>query len=166
MTTTIPETTDRRDRRAGTVHLVVFRLAGERYAVEIAKVREIVPASDYTRLPHAPDYVLGLINLRGEVVPLVDLRRRLGLPAEQWNDETRMVVVEVGGKKSALAVDEVVEVSRIGEERVIPSPSTVAGPEREYLSGLVQQDDRLLVLLNVDALLKEEEWPAAESVAV
>jgi len=148
------------------MQVVSFRLAGEEYAVEITKVREIILPVRLTRVPRAPDYVLGLINLRSEVVPVVDLRRRLGLPAREPTDETRVMVVDVGGKTLGMVVDAVSEVLRIAEKQFVPPPPAVAGAGREYLTGLVELDDRLLILLDIELLLGEQVNAAAEVAAV
>ncbi len=167
MAATFSTTVERRgipDRTAENIQLIGFRLAAEEYAIEITKVREIIRPVPVTRLPRAPDYVLGLINLRSEVIPVVDLRRRLGLPSREPSDDARVVVADVGGKTWGMTVDAVSEVLRIAEDRIVPPPPSVAGPGREYLTGLVQLDDRLLILLDIEILLEDRENAASEHV--
>lgn len=150
------------NRTAETMQLVSFRLAQEEYGIEITKVQEIILPGEITRVPRTPDYVKGLINLRSEVIPVVDLRRRFDLPAQETNDETRIMVVNVHGKTLGMIVDAVSEVLRVAKDQIVPPPTTVAGIGHEYLTGLVKLNDRLLILLNIDRVLNEEEMAAAE----
>jgi purine-binding chemotaxis protein CheW len=142
--------------KIGSIQLVCFRLAQEEYAIEITKVQEIILPGRLTRLPQSPDYVKGLLHLRGEVIPVVDLRLRFGLPEQAVADETRVVVLNVGGKTLGIVVDAVSEVIRVAQEQRVPPPPAVAGPDREYLTGLLKLDNRLLILLDVERLLGME----------
>ncbi|MBN1590499.1 MAG: purine-binding chemotaxis protein CheW [Pirellulales bacterium] len=151
----IPE--GRQRETAESVQLVSFCLGQEEYGIEITKVQEIILLGDITRVPQTPDYIKGLINLRNMVIPIVDLRLRFGLPQEPPTDETRIMVVNVHGKTIGIIVDAVSEVLRIGKDQISPPPPTVVGLGREYLTGLVQLDHRLLILLDIDHLLTEEE---------
>ena len=145
----------------GSMQLVSFRLAQEEYGIEITKVQEIILMGEITRVPQTPDYIQGLINLRSTVIPIVDLRLRFGLASESATDETRIMVVNVVGKTIGIIVDAVSEVLRISHEQIAPPPPTVAGLGREYLTGLVKLENRLLVLLDIDRILGREETAAA-----
>jgi purine-binding chemotaxis protein CheW len=148
------------------VQLVGFRLAEEEYAVEITKVQEIILPGEITRVPRTPDYIKGLINLRSEVIPVVDLRCRFGLPAQEATEETRIMVINVHGKTLGMIVDAVSEVLRVPQDQVVSPPPAVMASDREYLAGLVQLDDRLLILVDIDEVLgTEEEDAAADAVA-
>jgi purine-binding chemotaxis protein CheW len=147
------------------MQLVTFRLAQEEYGIEITKVQEIILMGEITRVPQTPDYIKGLINLRSTVIPIVDLRLRFGLPSENPTDETRIMVVNVVGKTIGIIVDGVSEVLRISQEQIAPPPPTVAGLDREYLTGLVKLDSRLLILLDIDRILGREESAAVASAA-
>ena len=149
----------------GTLQLVSFRLASEEYGIEITKVQEIILMGEITRVPQTPEYIMGLINLRSTVIPIVDLRLRFALPQEQQTDETRIMVVNVAGKTIGIIVDAVSEVLRISQEQIAPPPPTVAGLGREYLTGLVKLEKRLLILLDIDKILGEEGTEAVETVA-
>ncbi len=144
--------------------LVSFRLAREEYGIEITKVQEIILLGQITRVPQTPDFIKGLINLRSTVIPVVDLRLRFGLAAEEPTDETRIMVVNVGGKTLGVVVDAVSEVLRVSPEQIVPPPPTVAGVGHEYLTGLVKLDNRLLILLNIDKILGDDETAAMDAV--
>lgn len=141
----------------GSMQLVSFRLAQEEYGIEITKVQEIILMGEITRVPQTPDYIKGLINLRNTVIPIVDLRLRFGLDQEPAGDETRIMVVNVQGKTIGIIVDAVSEVLRISPEQIAAPPPTVAGLGREYLTGLVKFEKRLLIMLDIDKILSESE---------
>jgi purine-binding chemotaxis protein CheW len=148
---------DRQRETTGTVQLVSFRLAQEEYGIEITKVQEIILLGEITRVPQTPDYIKGLINLRNMVIPIVDLRLRFGLPQEEPTGDTRIMVINVHGKTIGMIVDAVSEVLRVARDQIVPPPPTVAGLGREYLTGLVRLEHRLLILLDIDYLLTPEE---------
>ncbi|GAB4133223.1 MAG: chemotaxis protein CheW [Thermogutta sp.] len=142
---------------SGTLQLVSFRLGQEEYGVEITKVQEIILMGEITKVPQTPEYIKGLINLRSSVIPIVDLRLRFGLPPQDTSDETRIMVVNVRGKTIGIIVDAVSEVLRINKDQIAPPPPTVAGLGREYLTGLVKLDKRLLILLDIERILDEQD---------
>lgn len=142
---------------ASSMQLVSFQIADEEYGIEISKVREIILVGEITRIPETPPYVKGLINLRNSVIPIVDLKQRLGLAETPTTDDTRIVVVTVRGKTIGLIVDVVSEVLRVATSDISPPPQTVAGNRHEYLAGLVGLDDRLLILIDIEKLLVEED---------
>ncbi len=139
------------------LQLVTFHVGDEEFGVEILAVREINRMMEITRVPHAPSFVEGVINLRGQVIPVVDLRRRFGMPPREHDRNTRIVVVELSDKVVGFVVDSVSEVLRVPASLVEPPPPIVGGVEREYLEGVVKLEDRLLILLNLQRLLGEEE---------
>ena len=139
------------------MQLVSFRLADEEYGIEITKIREIILITEITQVPQTPDYVKGLINLRSTVIPVIDLRTRFDLPEAEDNDESRIMVLNVGSKTVGIVVDAVSEVLRISRDQIAPPPQSVAGLGREYLTGLVKLDDQPLTLLDIDELFPDEE---------
>ncbi len=154
---------NRPGQTGSSAQLVSFRLAREEYGIEITKVQEIILLGQITRVPQTPDFIKGLINLRSAVIPVVDLRLRFGLAAEEPTDETRIMVVNVGGKTLGVVVDAVSEVLRVSREQIVPPPPTVAGVGHEYLTGLVKLDNRLLILLNIDKILNDDETAAVDA---
>ena len=128
--------------------LVVFDLSTEAYGVDIGAVREIIRLQDITRVPRTPEFVEGVINLRGKVIPVVDLRKRFGLPAEEESKENRIVVVDIGAQDIGVIVDAVTEVLRIATESVEPPASVITTADSEYLLGIAKLDSRLIILLD------------------
>ena len=153
-----------RGEATGSMQLVSFRLDQEEYGIEITKVQEIILMGEITRVPQTPNFIKGLINLRSTVIPIVDLRLRFGLNEEPATDDTRIMVVNVLGKTIGIIVDAVSEVLRISNEQIASPPPTVAGLGREYLTGLVKLEKRLLILLDIDRILAQEEAQSLEAV--
>jgi purine-binding chemotaxis protein CheW len=151
----------RQGEAAGSLQLVSFRLAQEEYGIEITKVQEIILMGEITRIPQTPSYIKGLINLRSAVIPIFDLRLRFNLPEEPATDETRIMVVNVGGKTLGIIVDAVNEVLRIAKTNICPPPLTVEALGQEYLTGLVRLENKLLILLNIDKILSAPEAAVA-----
>lgn len=138
--------------------LVVFDLGSESYGVDIGSVREIIRMQEITSLPRMPEYVEGVINLRGKVTPVVDLRKRFRLEATDFTKETRIVVVDVGKQDIGVIVDAVTEVLRISSEGIEPPSSVVTTAESDYLMGIVKLAERLIILLDLDRVLAEQAY--------
>ncbi len=138
------------------LQLVSFHIAGEEFGLDILRVQEIIRIQDLTRVPNSPDFVDGVINLRGKVIPVVALRKRFGMAELAHDKQTRIVVVEVKGTVLGFIVDSVSEVLRIPANTVEPPPR-LGKVEREYVSGVGKLDDRLLILLDVDKLMADDE---------
>jgi len=137
----------------GERQLVVFDLAGERYGVEINAVREIIRMQEVTHVPDSPDYVEGVMNLRGSMIPVVDLRRRFGLPVTDVTTDSRVVVVDISGEGIGVIVDAVTEVLRISEASVSPTSTVITTEDSFYIEGIARLDDRLLILLDIERAL-------------
>ncbi|EMG38641.1 chemotaxis signal transduction protein [Desulfocurvibacter africanus PCS] len=139
------------------MQLVTFSIGDEEFGVDILKVQEIIRTMEITRVPRAPAFVEGVINLRGKVIPIIDLRKRFGLQARGHDKNTRIIVIEISNMIVGFVVDSVSEVLRIPASTVEPPPPMVAGLESEYISGVGKLEDRLLILLDLNRLLSREE---------
>ncbi len=148
-----------------TSQIVSFRLASEEYGVNIMRVQEIILMGQITRMPEVPDYICGLINLRGHVIPIVDLRKRFGLSVAANDEHTRIIVVNVAQKTIGIVVDAVNEVLRINSQQIEPPPTSIAGIDQSYIRGLVKFDKKLLILLDIEKILVEEELTSKEPAA-
>lgn len=135
------------------VQLVVFKLDNEEYGVSILQVQEIKRMTDITRVPHTPDYIKGVINLRGSVLPVIDLKKRLNLNPGDYDDNTRIITVKVDDLSIGIIVDAVSEVLSIDRQSIEPAQSVVGGVSTAYLSGVGKLDNRLIILLNLEALI-------------
>jgi len=145
------------------LQLVLFELASEHYAVSSQSVREIIRMQNITRVPGALASVVGVTNLRGRVVPVIDLRKRLALPVGGETKYTRIVVVEVGSDYVGLIVDGVSEVLRVPYSLIEPPSSVVHGPDTDYVLGIAKLETKLVVLLDVDKLLSADEKQAVST---
>lgn len=134
-------------------HVVIFKLSDEYYALDIQTVQEIVRMQTITAIPGADFWVEGITNLRGRVVPVLDLRKRCGVPASDYTSETRIVVVSSATGMVGLIVDAVSEVMRIPSDQVEPPSAIVAGPENGYLRGVAKLEDRLVSLMDLEGVL-------------
>jgi purine-binding chemotaxis protein CheW len=142
--------------------LIVFRLANEAYGVDIGQVQGIERIQRITRVPHTPAFVEGVINLRGQVTPVLTLRTRFGLEPAEHTKETRIVVVRMGDAWVGLVVDAVEGVLRISSEQVEPPSELVTSVESEYLRGIAKVEDNLLILLDLQKILSWQETRALQ----
>lgn len=139
------------------LQLVTFSIGEEEFGVNILKVQEIIRTMDITKVPRAPDFVEGVINLRGKVIPIIDLRNRFGLSSKPEDKDTRIIVIEINNIIVGFVVDAVSEVLRIPAGTVEPPPPVVAGVESDYISGVGKLKERLLIMLDLDRLLSTED---------
>ncbi|MBQ9452523.1 MAG: chemotaxis protein CheW [Desulfovibrio sp.] len=139
------------------LQLVTFSIGEEEFGVNILKVQEIIRTMEITKVPRAPEFVVGVINLRGKVIPIIDLRRRFGLAFKAPDKNTRIIVIEINSIIVGFVVDAVSEVLRIPTSTVEPPPPVVAGVDSDYVSGVGKLHDRLLILLDLDKLLSSED---------
>ncbi len=148
------------------LQVVVFRVGDEEFAVSIDTVREIIPVTNITVIPRAPSFVRGVIDLRGSVIPVIDLRERFSLAgAEGAEEEKRITVVEMGGQIVGCLVDDVEEVLTLQKGSIQPPPPAAVSIDSEYLLGVARHDDRLLILLDFDKILTEQEQTALAGTA-
>jgi|GEM_PF-406085 len=140
----------------GLEQLVIFTLAGESYGVSIGTVSGIERIQEVTKGPRTADYVEGVINLRGRIIPVVDLRKVFYLPLSDETKDTRIVVMDIGGKPIGCLVDEVTEVLRIPADSVEPPSSVITSSDSHYLLGIAKLEDRMIILLDLDKLFSSE----------
>ncbi len=150
--------------------LVSFVVENEEFGVDILKVQEIIRTVEITRVPKSPAFVEGVINLRGKIVPVIDLRRRFGIEKKAHDNETRIIVVELPEKVVGFLVDKVKEVIRVEKSVIEPPPELTTNVNANYITGVAKLQDRLLILLDLDKVLSNEEQEhlaevAAEKVA-
>ena len=135
------------------LHLVTFLLDREAYGVPVQRVREVIRVGEITRVPQAPEHVRGVTNLRGRILPVVELRSRLGMTPAVITPTSRIVVTEAHGRVLGLLVDAVLQVTRIPADTVQPPPEDILTPQADWLAGVARRPDRLLILLELDAVL-------------
>jgi purine-binding chemotaxis protein CheW len=135
------------------LQLVSFTLGREEFAVEILRVQEINRMMEITRVPNSPDYVDGVVNLRGKVIPVVNLRKRLGMEPKANDSDVRIIVMEVRGKVIGFVVDSVSEVLRVPASIMDPPPAGAVGVEKGYIKAIGKLEDRLLSLLDLDEVM-------------
>lgn len=139
------------------LQLVTFSIGEEEFGVNILKVQEINRTMEITKVPRAPAFVEGVINLRGKVIPIIDLRSRFGLASKPEDKDTRIIVIEINNVIVGFVVDAVSEVLRIPASTVEPPPPVVAGVESDYISAVGKLKDRLLIMLDLDKILTTED---------
>lgn len=137
--------------------LISFIVGEEEYGLEILRVKEVIRVREITRLPRAPCFVKGIINLRGDVIPIIDLRDKFGLEHREYTSMTRVIVVDVDGRLVGMVVDAASQVVRIPADQIEPPPPIVGGLSAEYIKGVGKLDERLVILLNIDRILSAQE---------
>lgn len=145
--------------------IVVLSLMGEFYGLDISRVQGIIKVPDVTQVPRAPDFVEGVINLRGTIVPVIDLRKRFGLGSYEETPDTRIINVEMGNHLVGLIVDAVEEVLNLPPDSVEPPPELVTTVDSAYLRGIAKLDDRLVILVDLDRVLSFAEQHVLADVA-
>ena len=144
---------------------LTFILGSEVYGIEILKVREIIGLMDITTVPQTPDYMKGVINLRGKVIPVIDLRLKFSMQEEEHTQETCVIVVEVNNTSIGIIVDSVSEVSEIGGGEIEDAPGFGQGIDTSFIMGLGKVKDKIIILLDIDAVLSSEELEMVEELA-
>ena len=148
------------------VQLVTFQVGSEEFGLDVFQVHEILRFEPPTPMPRAPAFVEGVLDVRGTLVPVVDLRRRFEVPAVNLDEETRIVVVDHAGERLGLVVDSVTEVMRAPETAVAPPPAYIRGLAAEFVRGIVRMGARLVILIELDRILTSEERIALQSAGL
>lgn len=140
------------------MQLVTFRLQDERYGINVMQVQEVLRVSEIAPVPGAPPYVLGIINLRGNVVTVIDTRSRFGLPSTEVDDASRIVIIESDQQVVGILVDRVAEVVELRVSEIDTAPNVGNEESSRYIQGVVTRDDDLLIVVDLNKLLTDEEW--------
>ena len=143
---------------------ISFSIGEEEYGLELLRVKEVIRIREITWLPKAPSFVKGIINLRGDVIPIIDLRDKFGLESREQTAQTRVIVVEVEGRLMGMVVDSASQVVRIPADQIDPPPPMLGGFSQEFITGVGKLDDKLIILLNTDAILTMDEMKALNTI--
>jgi purine-binding chemotaxis protein CheW len=149
-------TRDQSHCQAELLQIVSFKVGDEEFGLDILRVQEIIRVQDLTRVPNSPDFVDGVINLRGKVIPIIALRKRFGLHEQAHDKQIRIVVLEVQDMVLGFIVDSVSEVLRISADNIAPPPR-LGKIEREFVAGVGKLEDRLLILLDIERIVSAPE---------
>ena len=144
---------------------LTFVLGKEEYGIGINYVTEIVGVQSITQIPELPDYVKGIINLRGKIIPVIDVRLRFGKEAREYTDRTCTIVIEVKGTAVGLIVDAVAEVSTISEKNIVPPPQLSSGYHQKYIKGIGKVGDNVKLILDCERLLSDDEFESLGNIA-
>jgi purine-binding chemotaxis protein CheW len=146
------------------LQLVTFKLENDEFGVDILKVQEINRMMNITKIPNTPSFTEGVINLRGKIIPIIDLRKKLGFESKIYDKATRIIVIELDGIVLGFVVDSVSEVLRIPRNTIEPPPSIIGGVESDYIEGVGKLEDRLLILLELKKVFTNSERKGIEKI--
>ncbi|WP_019567820.1 chemotaxis protein CheW [Thioalkalivibrio sp. ALMg13-2] len=144
--------------KADTAPYVTFSLAEETYAIDVLQVQEVLKVTEIAPVPGVPDYILGIINLRGNVVTVIDARRRMGLDDRESDEASRIVIIDVDNQNVGILVDSVSEVVRISPDSVEPAPEVGNDDSSRFIQGVTSTEQGLTILVDLNRLLSDEEW--------
>jgi purine-binding chemotaxis protein CheW len=133
--------------------LIAFRVASQEYSVDVTAVREIRGWTAATRLPHTPDYMLGVINLRGQALPIIDLAARMNFPSTEPTSRHAIIVAEINGKDVGLLVDGVSEIFSTSENQVQPTPDVASAVAKSFVVGVIPSEGRMISVLSLDSIV-------------
>ena len=142
--------------REEVLQFVTFTLNNEEYAVDILSVQEINRIAEITKIPNSPPYVEGVVNLRGKVIPVINLRNKFGFEKKSIDDTSRIIIMDIRGITYGIIVDSVSEVLRVQSGTVEPTPPMSSDANSKFIKGLAKLDDRLIILIDIDNLIDEE----------
>jgi purine-binding chemotaxis protein CheW len=147
-----------------TLQFVTFKLAGQKYAVDILQVQEINNMREITTIPNAPSFLLGAINLRGKVIPVINLRNKFSMPNTESIDAAKIVITDIRGLVAGIMVDSVSDVLRIPQSVVEPPPQISLNAASDYITGIANLETGLIIILDSDKLLGLEEYNAVHAI--
>lgn len=146
------------ERSDEVIQWVTFQMEQETYGINVMQVREVLRYSDIAPVPGAPSYVLGIINLRGNVVTVIDTRARFGLPGTDITDNTRIVIIEAEEQVVGILVDSVAEVVYLKSSEIDSAPNVGTDESAKFIQGVCHRDEKLLILVDLEKLLSDQEW--------
>jgi len=149
------EETERQERTHTLVELVTFFLGGSLYGIDILKVQEIDKVKEWTPVPHADDFVLGILSLRGSIVTILDLGKKLGMPQTRVSDDSRNIILTSEGQCVGFLVDRIGSVTPVNWDQVCDPPPNVSGDQGRFLEGVLKTETGLIAILDVDAIFSE-----------
>jgi purine-binding chemotaxis protein CheW len=143
---------------------VIFRLGNEEYGVDIMNVKEISEFKQSVKVPNTPKFVDGIINLRGDITPIINLKKRFNLDEISIDSDTRIIVINIKNRQVGFVVDEASQVLRLSEEDIEPAPELVTGVDKKYIIGVGKLTDRIVLLLNLEEVLSEDEKEKIQNI--
>ncbi len=144
--------------------IVVFNLAGQEYSMDIMKVLEISPYQAVSSVPEVPSYIEGIINLRGTIYPIFNLRKRLHMPEAEVDEKTKIIIMNLDKINVGFIVDSVQEIMTIEEEEIDPTPEMLRRYESRYIKGITKKDEKIIIILDVDLLLSEDDQSILDNI--
>ncbi len=164
MNSKFSEQADKNQAADQVLQWVTFRLQEETYGINVMQVQEVLRYSEIAPVPGSPDYVLGIINLRGNVVTVIDTRSRFGLPPAEVSDNTRVVIIEAEKQVIGILVDSVAEVVYLKHSEIDNAPNVGTDESARFIQGVANRDGQLLILVDLNKLLNDEEWDEISSI--
>ncbi len=144
--------------------LVIFRLGQEEYGVQVTDVQSIIPYEKAIKMPNTPNFIEGIINLRGDIVPIIDLKMRFNIIGDGIGSNTRIIVIRVRDKQIGCIVDEASQVLTIQNELIEPAPEIVIGIDRQYIVGVGKQEKRLIIIVDLNKIFSTQEVDQIQKV--
>jgi purine-binding chemotaxis protein CheW len=148
---------DKKENYFSSLQIVCFKIGNEEYGIDILQVQEILKLPKVTKLPKSKAYIMGVIDLRGKVLPIVDLSRRFGIESNKLTENSRAIVVNIGGKRVGLGIDSVSHVIKINANDIEPPPPVVRGISGKYIVGIAKMEDGFVVILDINQMFSTEE---------
>lgn len=164
MSNKISQTADKNQAADQVLQWVTFRLQEETYGINVMQVQEVLRYSEIAPVPGSPEYVLGIINLRGNVVTVIDTRARFGLPPAEVTDNTRVVIIEAEKQVIGILVDSVAEVVYLKQSEVDVAPNVGTDESARFIQGVANREGELLILVDLNKLLNDDEWDEISSI--
>jgi purine-binding chemotaxis protein CheW len=139
------------------IELMGFRLGSEEYAIDIMKIKEITPFYELTSIPRAPAYILGVLSLRGNIIPIFDAKKKIGLPETEITEKTRIIVLDNGDEQVGIKVDSISSAVQIPTNTLEPPPPVLKGVEADFITGIGRYQDRMIIIMNTDEVIQMNE---------